>query len=159
MATLGKITFREMTAADLDDVMAVEFLSYAFPWSRGIFQDCIRARYDCRLICVEGEIVGHAIMSAAAGEAHLLNICVRRDLQGNGLGRLFVRQVIKRAEILGAGSLFLEVRPSNKIAVALYESLGFKQIGVRKDYYPSDIGREDALIYAFEVIAVDNDGS
>ncbi len=148
MANSGKITFREMSEPDLEEVLQVEFLSYAFPWSRGIFQDCLKSGYDCRVMCVEQEIVGHAIISAAAGEAHLLNVCVRRDLQGRGYGRLFVRQVVQRAKLLGAEQLFLEVRPSNKIALKLYDSLGFIPIGVRKDYYPSDIGREDAQVLA-----------
>lgn len=137
-----------MTDADLDEVLQVEFLSYVFPWSRGIFQDCLKSGYDCRVLCLNRDIVGHSIMSAAAGEAHLLNVCVRRDLQGRGLGRLAVRQVLKRADLLGASHLFLEVRPSNKIAFKLYESLGFIEVGVRKDYYPSELGREDALVLA-----------
>lgn len=155
MASALKITFREMAEADLDEVLQVEFLSYAFPWSRGIFQDCLKSGYDCRVLCVDNEVVGHAVMSSAAGEAHLLNVCVRRDLQGKGYGRLFVRQVIKRAQLLGAAQLFLEVRPSNRIAMRLYESLGFVQVGTRKDYYPSDIGREDANVFALEIGGVD----
>ena len=75
MAVSSKIAFREMTDADLDEVLQVEFLSYAFPWSRGIFRDCLKSGYDCRVLCVEGDIVGHSVMSAAAGEAHLLNVC------------------------------------------------------------------------------------
>ena len=148
MASLGRITFRDMNEVDLDTVLAVEFLSYSFPWSRGIFRDCLQANYDCRVLCIDGDVVGHAILNCVAGEAHLLNVCIRRDLQGQGLGRLFVRQVIKRAQLLGADILLLEVRPSNKIAVALYESLGFSQVGMRKDYYPSDLGREDALVFS-----------
>ena len=146
MAGPGKISFREMVATDLDDVLATEFLSYAYPWSRGIFLDCINTGYDCRVMVRGGNLVGHAVMSVAAGQAHLLNVCIRRDLQGQGLGRLFVRQVIKRAEKLGAEVLFLEVRPSNRVAIELYSSIGFVQIGERKDYYPADLGREDALV-------------
>lgn len=146
MASATRITFRAMSEADLDDVLAIEFLSYAFPWSRGIFRDCIKSGYDCRVMSRGQENVGHAILQVAAGEAHLLNICVRRDLQGQGLGRLFVRQTIQRARLLGAAVLFLEVRPSNRIARQLYESLGFIQVGERRDYYPADIGRENALV-------------
>ncbi len=153
MATAAKprITFREMSAADLERVLRNEFRAYAYPWSRGIFTDCLKSGYDCRVLCVDDAIVGHAILSAAAGEAHLLNVCVRRESQGQGLGRLFVRQVISRARVLGAQQLFLEVRPTNKVAVALYESLGFIEIGLRKDYYPSESGREDALVLALHL--------
>ena len=154
MAGTGKIALRAMTDQDLDDVLKVEFLSYAFPWSRRIFEDCIASGYDCRILCVNDEIVGHAVLSVAVGEAHLLNICVRRDMQGRGYGRLFVRQVIKRAVMLGANQLFLEVRPSNRIAIKLYDSLGFVQIGERKDYYQSDSGREDAQVLVLELAEI-----
>lgn len=143
-----RITQREMTAADLDQVLETEFISYKYPWSRGIFQDCLNSGYDCRVLLMAERIVGHSIMSSAAGEAHLLNVCVRRDVQGQGLGRFMVRQVLRRAEILGAEHLFLEVRPSNRVAVALYRSLGFRSIGTRKDYYPAETGREDAEVFA-----------
>ena len=154
MAGAGKIALRAMTDQDLDDVLKVEFQSYAFPWSRQIFQDCITSGYDCRILCVNDEIVGHTVLSVAADEAHLLNICVRRDMQGRGYGRLFVRQVIKRAVVLGANRLFLEVRPSNRIAIRLYDSLGFVQIGERKDYYPSESGREDAQVLVLELAEI-----
>ena len=91
------------------------------------------------------------VPSAAAGEAHLLNVCVRRDRQGIGLGRLFVRYVLKRAQVAGAETMFLEVRPSNKAAVALYESLGFLEVGRRSEYYPGEVRREDALVLAVKL--------
>ena len=153
MASAGKITFRAMEEADLDDVLAIEFLSYSYPWSRGIFSDCIKSGYDCRVCLRGGVIVGHSVTQLAVDEAHLLNICIRRDLQGLGIGRLFVRQAIQRARLLGAGAVLLEVRPSNRVARALYESEGFTQVGVRKDYYPADLGREDALLLNLELSA------
>ncbi|MFT7653564.1 MAG: ribosomal-protein-alanine N-acetyltransferase [Limisphaerales bacterium] len=140
-----------MLAGDLDEVLATEFLSYGYPWSREIFLDCLRTGYDCRVLERQNELLGHSVMSAAVGEGHLLNICIRRDLQGQGLGRLFVRQVIKRAKLLGADVLFLEVRPSNIIAGALYESLGFVEVGRRNDYYPADDGREDAQVLSLSL--------
>ena len=146
-----RITFREMTADDLDDVMTNESLGYTYPWTRGVFLDCLKAGHDCRVLCMDGEICGHAIMSSAAGEAHLLNVCVRSDRQGIGLGRLFVRYVLRRAQVLGAETMFLEVRPSNMAAVALYDSLGFVEVGRRREYYPGDLGREDALVLALKL--------
>ena len=147
------MTFREMTLADLDAVLEIESRAYAYPWSRGIFSDCLRGGHDCRVLSAEGELLGHAVLSAAAGEAHLLNVCVRRDRQGGGLGRLFVHHLIERARLLGAQVLFLEVRPSNHVALALYESLGFSQIGTRRDYYPAETGREDAYVLALKLDA------
>ena len=143
-----RITFREMSAPDLDDVMLTETRGYAFPWTRGIFEDCLRSGYECRVLLLDGRVAGHGVISAAAGEAHLLNVCVRREHRGQGLGRLFVRYLLGRASVLGATTLFLEVRPSNRSAVALYRSIGFDEVGLRKDYYPSSTGREDALVFA-----------
>ena len=150
-----RITFRQMSLADLDEVIQIENRAYAYPWSRGIFSDCLTAGHECRLICVDATIVGHGILSAAAGEAHLLNVCIKRDLQGTGLGRQFVHHLVHRAGVLGAKMLFLEVRPNNKVALALYDSLGFVQIGVRKDYYPGEQGREDALVLALRLDVVE----
>lgn len=140
-----------MSLADLDAVIETESRAYAFPWSRGIFADCLRGGHECRVMVRGDDIVGHAVLSAAAGEAHLLNVCVRRDLQGQGLGRQFVVYLIQRARVLGAQAMFLEVRPSNKVAITLYESLGFAQVGTRRDYYPGHLGREDALVLALQL--------
>ncbi len=144
------LTFREMSVADLDAVLRIESRAYAFPWTRGIFSDCITTGHECRVSCLEDQIVGHAVVSTAAGEAHLLNVCIMRERQGQGLGRAFVHHLIDRARLRGAQVMFLEVRPSNRQALALYDSLGFVQIGVRKDYYPGDQGREDALVLALQ---------
>ena len=97
---IAALTFRAMTLADLDRVLEVETRAYAFPWTRGIFADCLSAGHECRVACHNGEIVGHAVLSAAAGESHLLNICIKRDAQGRGWGRLFVRHVLQRARAL-----------------------------------------------------------
>jgi len=140
-----------MTLSDLDDVLRVESRAYRFPWTRGIFTDCLRAGHECRLACLDGDVIGHAVLSAAAGEAHLLNVCIARDRQGQGFGRLFVHHLVGRAVALGALALYLEVRPSNRAALALYDSLGFAHVGTRKDYYPDDTGREDALVLALHL--------
>ena len=142
------LTHREMSLTDLDQVLEIETRAYQFPWSRGIFMDCFRGRNICRVACLDGRVVGHAVLTVAAGEANLLNVCIQRDAQGNGLGRAFMHQLIKLVGKLGAQTMFLEVRPSNKIAIALYLSLGFVQVGLRKDYYQSEHGREDALVMA-----------
>ena len=143
--------YREMTLADLEAVLKIESRAYTFPWSRGIFADCLMAGHCCRVCSIEGRVVGHAVLSAAAGEAHLLNICVQRDQQSRGIGRAFVHHMLHKAKLLGAETLFLEVRPSNTTALALYDSLGFLQVGTRKDYYPAALGREDAFVLALRL--------
>lgn len=144
-----------MSTQDIDEVLATESLVYGYPWSRGIFLDCLKTGYDCRVILRGKELVGHAVMNVAVGEAHLLNICVRQDLQGQGIGRLFVGQTILRARVCHAEVMHLEVRPSNKVALKLYASLGFDEVGLRKGYYPADTGREDALLLSLSLLDMD----
>jgi [ribosomal protein S18]-alanine N-acetyltransferase len=140
--------FRRMRADDLDRVMANEVGAYEFSWSRGVFEDCLRAGHECWVLESDDDgVLGHGILSIAAGEAHLLNVCIRREDQGSGHGRALVRHLLERARS-GADMVFLEVRPSNPVAIRLYESLGFNEIGLRRNYYPAARGREDALVFA-----------
>jgi [ribosomal protein S18]-alanine N-acetyltransferase len=141
------IRFRPMTLADVSGVIAVERATYSFPWSDGVFRDCIRVGYLCRVVEAAGEVAGYGIMSHGANEAHLLNICIRSELRGAGIGRKLMDFFIERARSLDMRDIFLEVRPSNPIAIRLYESLGFTRIGVRRGYYQAAAGREDALVY------------
>lgn len=143
--------FRAMTEADLDTVMEIELGSYAQPWSRRIFSDCLRVGYLCVLMEVDREIQGYTVVSAGAGEAHVLNLCVRRCAQGKGLGRRLLHHVLEAARRLKVEVILLEVRPSNTQALALYSSVGFNEIGIRKDYYPSGNGREDAVLMAMHL--------
>ncbi len=137
---------RLMNEADIPDVMAIESRAYPYPWTAGIFADCLRVGYSC-WVCREGErLSGYAILSYGAGEAHLLNLCVAPEEQGRGLGAILLRHVIRQAERLGAEAVFLEVRPSNTPALRLYYRAGFNQVGRRKGYYPAEGGREDALV-------------
>jgi [ribosomal protein S18]-alanine N-acetyltransferase len=140
------LSFRPMGRDDLDRVVENETRSYAFPWTRGVFVDCLQAQHECWVAECDGVLVGHGVLSVAANEAHLLNVCVRRDQQGRGLGRRLVVHMLGRAHGCGAQAVFLEVRPSNRIACALYASLGFREIGRRKAYYPAELGSEDAIV-------------
>jgi ribosomal-protein-alanine N-acetyltransferase len=137
-----------MTAADLQAVAALETASYAYPWTLGIFRDCLRVGYFCRVLEVDGQLGGYGILSHGAREAHVLNLCVREDLRGRGYGRMVLAVLIDAARRLEADTLLLEVRTSNRAAIALYQSLGFNEIGLRKGYYPAMKGREDALVLA-----------
>lgn len=153
-STTPSIRFRPMTLTDVSEVIAIERASYAFPWSEGVFRDCIRVGYLCRIVEANGEVAGYGIMSYGAGEAHILNICVRSDLRGQGIGRKLMHFLLERARAAQMQDVFLEVRPSNPAAIALYASLGFAQIGIRKAYYQAVGGREDALVYKLVLAAV-----
>jgi ribosomal-protein-alanine N-acetyltransferase len=148
-------SLRPMLDSDVDAVMAIESTVYPHGWTAGIFHDCLRVHYSCWVMELEGELVGYGILSAAAGEAHILNIAIAPDWQGRGLGRIFIRFLLETARHHGAETAFLEVRPSNQVAVRLYDSLGFNSVGVRRDYYPSDNGREDALIMARSLVDIE----
>ncbi len=148
---LDAYTLRDMAAADVADVAVVEAASYLFPWSEGIFRDCLRVGYCCRVLCCGDEAVGYCIISFGANEAHLLNLCVRPDLHGMGLGRHLLWHALERARDAGVKTMFLEVRPSNEIALSLYRSEGFVEVGYRRSYYRGVNGREDALVLALEL--------
>jgi len=139
---------RVMQPADLKAVAAVERASYVYPWSLGIFRDCLLAGYHCLVLDVGGSLTGYGIMSIAAGEAHLLNLCVHPNAQRFGYGRRLLNVLLQRAVDADADKVFLEVRPSNHIALRLYRSIGFEQIGIRPAYYQAEDGREDAVILA-----------
>ena len=139
---------RLMQPADLKAVAAVERAAYQFPWSLGIFRDCLLAGYHCLVLDVGGSVTGYGIMSVAAGEAHLLNLCVHPHAQRLGYGRRLLGALLLMATDAQADRVFLEVRPSNQLALRLYSSVGFEQIGVRPAYYQAENGREDAVILA-----------
>ena len=140
-----------MREEDLDEVIAVEGAIYSHPWTRGNFLDSLRAGYDCRTWRLDGALVGYFILTAAAGEAHLLNLSIAAPYQGSGRGRALLKEAAELARRRGAQSLFLEVRPSNIPAQALYTRFGFRPIAVRKGYYPAAQGREDALVFTLDL--------
>jgi ribosomal-protein-alanine N-acetyltransferase len=140
-----------MALGDLPAVAGVERASYPFPWSEGIFRDCLRVGYLCRVADLDREIVAYGVLAMGAGEAHLLNLCVSERLRGRGVGRQMLLLLIERARQGGTEAVFLEVRPSNPHAIALYQSVGFVQIGLRPGYYQAEGGREDALVLKLDL--------
>jgi|TARA_B110000196_G_scaffold41707_1_gene31948 [ribosomal protein S18]-alanine N-acetyltransferase len=142
---------RRMQLTDLPDVLRNERRGYTHPWTEGIFRDCLGNGQECWLLMCSDQNVGHGILSVAAGESHLLNVCVHPDFQGHGFGRILVEHLLERARKGEASTIFLEVRPSNVAACELYDKLGFNEVGIRENYYPSNVGREDALVLAKEL--------
>ncbi|WP_036143242.1 ribosomal protein S18-alanine N-acetyltransferase [Luteibacter sp. 9135] len=142
---------RVMRREDLDAVVAIEHASYPFPWTAGIFRDCLQAGHNCWVLVHDDQVAGYGILSVAAGEAHVLNICIGDVWRGLGYGRRMMRRLIDLARWYGVERVFLEVRPSNPAARALYDSLGFHEIGRRPGYYPAEGGREEAIVMAFDM--------
>jgi [ribosomal protein S18]-alanine N-acetyltransferase len=147
------IRFRAMQVTDIATVLENEQRAYQFPWTEGNFADCLSAGHECWLLILDEEITGHGILATGPGEAHVLNVCVRRDRQGRGHGRALMQHLLARARERGAVTVFLEVRPSNRVAIGLYRSLGFNEIGRRRDYYPSPAGHEDAEVMGLDLAA------
>jgi [ribosomal protein S18]-alanine N-acetyltransferase len=142
---LPAIAYRALREADIDLVVQIEKDVYAFPWSHGNFRDSLDSGYACWGMWADGRLAGYAIVLLALEEAHLLNFAVARRWQGQGMGTHFLRFVIAEAERMRCEMLYLEVRPSNAVGRRLYERFGFRQLGLRRDYYPAVGGREDAL--------------
>lgn len=142
---------RPMQVVDIKAVRKVECAAYGFPWTASIFRDCLRVGYYCCVMENPLGLVGHGVMSYAISECHILNICIHPDYQGQGLGRNLVLHQLDVAKLNGVRMAFLEVRLSNNIAYKLYESLGFDEVGIRKEYYPAEWGREDAMILAYDM--------
>lgn len=146
---------RPMHQSDLTAVHALEIRSYEFPWTQGIFRDCLASDYPARVVEENGAIVGYFMLSIAASEAHILNICIAPELQGRGHGRALLHVLLQVARARRVQRVFLEVRPTNLPAIALYHDEGFNEIGRRPRYYPARKGREDGLVMALELITGD----
>ncbi|MGQ7843313.1 ribosomal protein S18-alanine N-acetyltransferase [Granulosicoccus sp. 3-233] len=142
------VSFVPMRAGDVAAIGIMDRRNYEFAWTDGIFRDCVKAGYICPLLKIGEDIAGYGVLQIGADEAHLLNLCIDRPWQRQGLARTLLEHLVEESARLGAQVMFLEVRPSNTRAVALYQQSGFNEIGLRKDYYDASGGREDALVMA-----------
>jgi ribosomal-protein-alanine N-acetyltransferase len=147
--------FRPMLEQDLMEILEIETQAYEFPWSATIFRDCLQVGYCCWVgESAAGLINAYGVMSVAAGECHILNLCVRQQLQGSGYGGQLLDFLLDLASKHKVDTAFLEVRPSNETARNLYNKAGFNEVGMRRNYYPARQGREDAIIMAKAIIPI-----
>ena len=154
-----RLAFEPMRPGDVALVGTMERRNYPFPWSDGIFRDCLRAGYTCELVRLDGELIGYGILQSGAEEGHILNLCIDEAFQRRGFARLLLEHLVARAGEGGARVVFLEVRPSNPRAMVLYQRAGFNEIGLRKAYYEAAGGREDALVMARSLLGPEPDGA
>ena len=147
-----ELSFAALREQDLFAVAAIESDVYVFPWTIGNFRDSMLSAYECWGCRVHGELIGYAIVMTALDEAHLLNFAVASNWQRCGVGSAFLRFLVDRATAARLDVIYLEVRPSNAAGLRLYERFGFKQLGIRKDYYPAMTGREDALFLGLNIV-------
>lgn len=144
-------TLRPMVLADLPAVLAVERAAYFSPWAESHFRDSLRQDHECWILVADGAFLGHGILSAAAHEGELLNLCIAPKAQGQGLGRRLLSHLLDRALARACDEVFLEVRDSNGAARRLYRRAGFQEIGRRRGYYPGPDGAEDARVLRREL--------
>lgn len=142
----AQVFIRTMNHEDLSLVSDIERQSYEFPWSHGVFRDCLLAGYQCIVLERNAEVVGHGILSVAAGEAHILNICIHPAYRSMGYGEKLLDEILFRARSSSVRQIFLEVRPSNEHALALYKKKDFHKVADRPAYYQASKGREDANV-------------
>ena len=140
------VHIRAMHHDDLAMVSDIERRSYDFPWSHGVFRDCLLAGYQCVVLDRDARVAGYAVLSVCAGEAHILNLCVDPAHRAHGYGEQLLNEILGRARIAEVEEIFLEVRPTNDTAMALYKKKGFHQIANRPKYYQAQRGREDAAV-------------
>ncbi len=149
------VSLRTMAHEDLPLVSDIERRSYDFPWSHGVFRDCLLAGYQCVVLEREDRVAGYGILSIAAGEAHIHNLCVDPQDRAHGYGERLLDEILLRARTAKVREIFLEVRPSNATALALYRKKGFHQVANRPSYYQAREGREDASVLAKKLIIDD----
>ena len=142
---------RPMRLVDVHEVLAVEQDIYAHPWTLGNFRDSLRAGYSCWVMECDGPLVGYGVLMVGVQEAHLLNLSVTRGWQRRGFGRRLLHHFIDLARSYEAQRMFLEVRPSNVAARGLYADSGFRQLYVRRGYYPAEGGPEDAILMGLDL--------
>lgn len=151
-ATRNAATLRTMTPEDLDAVMAIEQAVYSHPWSRGHFQDALNPLFDAHCLWLEGELLGYFLAMHGVEEMHLLNITVAPSRQGQGWGHMMLDALSLLSRSQGAQWLWLEVRQSNERAFQVYERHGFRQVSIRKDYYPAGRQqREHAVVMSLKL--------
>jgi ribosomal-protein-alanine N-acetyltransferase len=145
---------RPMEGSDLARVASLERESYVFPWNDQIFADCLRVGYHCVVVDTDAGVAGYGVLSMGAGEAHVLNLCIAEWFRRRGIGRGLLLGMLRHARDRGVRDAFLEVRRTNRAAIALYHELGFECVGTRRGYYQAQEGREDALVYRLELGAL-----
>jgi len=144
-----RLDTRAMEESDIATVAAIERNANTFPWTLKNFSDCLTAGHQSWVYYDDNDvIVGFTVVQKVVDELHLLNLCVKKEPQGKGIGKLILKSVVDYAGVIDAAMILLEVRQSNMRAQQLYLQSGFNEMAVRKDYYPAQQGREDAILMA-----------
>ena len=141
------IRYSDAYISDLDNIYSLEISSYAHPWTKGILRDCINNRYDFFTAKYNNIIVGYIIAKISIHETHVLNLTISEDYRKNGIATELLEMIFAKCFIMNSLEVYLETRVYNQPAISLYEKHGFKRIAIRKNYYQTSKGREDAIIF------------
>ncbi|RUR16016.1 ribosomal-protein-alanine N-acetyltransferase [Legionella sp. km535] len=145
------LNIRRMKESDIDNVYSIETNVHIAPWSKDILRDCVLVGYDCRVLEInngDNPVLGGYIISRISNNCcHILNFCIAKPLQSKGLGRKLLQTVLySLSKFTETKQVILEVRPSNYNALHLYQSVGFEEVEIKKDYYKDENGVEDAIL-------------
>jgi [ribosomal protein S18]-alanine N-acetyltransferase len=143
---MNELALRSMVQDDIEAVAGIEHVIHRYPWTPGNFSDALDNGYLCRVVELDGAIAGYAVMMPALDEIELLDIGIVAEYQGKGLGSELLQRMMELARSINMQRMFLEVRPSNVAALALYNKHGFREIGLRRGYYAAGDKREDAIV-------------
>jgi len=144
---LTDVRYQALDLDWLDRLLPIEQAAYSHPWTRGNFEDAIRAGYYGQLMLLDDQLIGYFVAMKGVDEVHLLNITVAPHHQKQGWARILLDELVAWSISQGAHWLWLEVRQSNRHAIAVYHAYGFRRIGMRRGYYPAAMGkREDAVV-------------
>lgn len=147
----GHPLIHRLSAEDVERIHEIEKLAYPYPWTRGNFEDCFRAGYHCFGLKIGKDLAGYTIFTWAAGEAHLLNLCIHPEWQRRGFGSLLLEYTIGHVARFNNDVMYLEVRAGNRRAAKLYANRGFKAVGHRRSYYQAGNQREDAIVMRIDI--------
>ena len=147
------LKIRPMLNIDLDKVYDIERTVHITPWSREILRDCVMVKYDCKVLESfeenqdQAQIIGYSISRYHEQGYHILNICIAKTMQAQGIGKQFLQTILASLEHdNNVNYIVLEVRVSNVRAIGLYEALGFTHVTIKKDYYRDSNSVEDAIV-------------
>jgi ribosomal-protein-alanine N-acetyltransferase len=147
-----EVRLEPLSLSRLDQVLEVEAQAYEFPWTRGNFTDSLASGYAVQLLCAGEHLLGYYVAMRGVEETHLLNLTVAPAFQRQGWARLLLDALVLWSRAQSAHWLWLEVRASNAPARTLYQSHGFRRVGMRPRYYPAaGGGREDAVVMSLEL--------
>ncbi|MET1255324.1 ribosomal protein S18-alanine N-acetyltransferase [Aliikangiella maris] len=148
---INQVHIRYATKEDVNLILSNELQAHHSPWSEASLNESVDGEHLVWVMEYDDQIIGHLVVLPVLDEWELLNVVIKPCFQGKKLGRTWIEHLISQAKESSIKKIFLEVRKSNHIAISLYDRFGFWEIGLRKAYYPSDKGREDALVMQITV--------